>query len=52
MYKLPPYDEKDQAAVLDFIHQHPFAFLSGCNAAGEPVAMQVPVFIEHRGDTM
>jgi transcriptional regulator len=52
MYKLPVHDEPDKAVVLDFIGQHPFAFLSGCSAAGEPVATQVPVFIEHRGDAL
>ena len=48
MYDLPYYKEKDKEVVLQFIHQHPFAFLTGCSEKGEPVATQVPVFIEER----
>ncbi|MDB5209139.1 MAG: FMN-binding negative transcriptional regulator [Flavisolibacter sp.] len=49
MYNLPYYKEKDQRIILDFIHQHPFAFISGCSENGKPVATQIPVFIEERG---
>jgi transcriptional regulator len=31
---------------LDFIHGHPFAFLTGCSPDNKPVATQIPVFIE------
>lgn len=48
MYNLPHYKEKDPQVVLDFIHQHPFAFMSGCSEECKPVATQVPVFIEER----
>ena len=48
MYNLPYYKENDKEVVLQFIHQHPFAFLTGCTEGGEPVATQVPVFIEER----
>ena len=48
MYNLPYFKEKDQQVVLDFIHRHPFAFLSGCSEDGKPVATQVPVFIDER----
>ena len=48
MYNLPYFKEKDQQVVLDFIHQHPFAFLTGCSEDGKPVATQVPVFIDER----
>ena len=48
MYNLPYYKEKDQQVVIDFIHQHPFAFIAGCTEEGKPVASQVPVFIEER----
>jgi transcriptional regulator len=48
MYNLPYYKEKDQQVVIDFIHQHPFAFIAGCTEDGKPVASQVPVFIEER----
>ena len=48
MYNLPQYKEKDQKVVLEFIHQHPFAFLAACDEENKPVATQVPVFIEER----
>jgi transcriptional regulator len=48
MYNLPYYKEKDQQLVLEFIHQHPFAFIAGCTEDARPVATQIPVFIEER----
>lgn len=33
---------------MDFIHQHPFAFIAGCDDNNKPVATQIPVFIEER----
>jgi|SRR4030095_1820976 len=48
MYNLPYFKEKDKKVVLDFIHAHPFAFLTGCNPDNKPVATQIPVFIEDR----
>jgi transcriptional regulator len=48
MYNLPYYKEEDTEVILRFIHQHPFAFLSGCDENQKPVATQVPVFIEER----
>lgn len=52
MYTLPFFKEKDAALVLEFIHQHPFAFLVGCDDARRPVATQIPVFIEERGEKL
>src|SRR5262249_53788274 len=43
------YKEEDKQAILRFIHEHPFAFLAGCDENQKPVATQVPVFIEERG---
>ncbi|HTL80730.1 MAG TPA: FMN-binding negative transcriptional regulator [Bacteroidia bacterium] len=48
MYDLPYYKEKNEQVINEFVQQHPFAFLSGCDAANKPVATQVPVFIEER----
>jgi len=48
MYNLPYFKEKTQQVVLDFIHQHPFSFICGCDENGKPVATQIPVFIEER----
>jgi transcriptional regulator len=48
MYNLPYFKEEDQQVVLDFIRQHPFAFIAGCSDDGKPVATQIPVFIDER----
>jgi transcriptional regulator len=48
MYNLPAFKENDPKIVVDFIHQHPFAFISGCDEQNKPVATQIPVFIEER----
>ena len=50
MYKLPRHEEKNPQRVKELIDQYPFAFITGCNSKNEPVATQVPVFIEeHEG---
>jgi len=46
MYDLPYYKEKNEQVIKEFIDQHPFAFLAGCDSENKPVATQVPVFIE------
>lgn len=48
MYSLPSYKEKNAQVIQEFIAEYPFAFLSGCNSKNEPVATQVPVFIEEQ----
>ncbi|MGZ3839550.1 MAG: FMN-binding negative transcriptional regulator [Flavisolibacter sp.] len=48
MYNLPYFKEKDPQAVIAFIHQHPFAFMVGCDDQNRPVATQIPVFLEQR----
>jgi transcriptional regulator len=48
MYDLPYFKEKNQEVLLDFIRNHPFAFIAGCDEDGKPVATQIPVFIEER----
>ena len=50
MYNLPYYKEKNPQVIREFIDQHPFAFLIGCNVDNKPVATQVPVFIEEIND--
>ncbi len=45
MYNLPYYKEKNKQVIKEFVDQHPFAFLAGCDSE-KPVATQVPVFIE------
>ena len=48
MYNLPYHKEHDEQTIIEFVKQHPFAFLSGCDAQSKPVATQVPLFMEER----
>lgn len=48
MYNLPYYKEQDAQVVLQFMREHPFAFISGVDAANKPVATQIPVFIDEK----
>jgi transcriptional regulator len=48
MYDLPYHKEHNEQVVKEFIDQHPFAFLIGCDSENKPVATQVPVFIEEK----
>ncbi|MBP9102882.1 MAG: FMN-binding negative transcriptional regulator [Chitinophagaceae bacterium] len=48
MYKLPYYHEEDEEIVKQFVRDHPFAFIAGSDAESNPVATQVPLFIDER----
>jgi transcriptional regulator len=48
MYNLPYHKENNPQVIKEFIDQHPFAFVAGCDAENKPVATQVPVFIEEK----
>lgn len=48
MYNLPYFKENDPAAVMQFMREHPFVFLSGVQKDNKPVATQIPVFIDER----
>ena len=48
MYDLPYFKEQDPEIVKQFMREHPFAFLAGSNAVNEPIATQVPVFIDEK----
>ena len=50
MYSFPYFKEADKSVVTDFISNHPFAFLTGADKDGRPVATQIPVFLETEGD--
>ena len=50
MYNLPYFKESDLEVIKDFVARHPFAFLSAAGADGIPVATQIPVFMEDKGD--
>ncbi len=48
MYDLPYYKEHNEQVIKEFVDQHPFAFIAGCDSENKPVATQVPVFIEEK----
>lgn len=48
MYNFSYFKEKDQQRILEFIKEHPFAFLTGSFKSGSQVATQVPVLLEER----
>ena len=48
MYNLPYHKEKNPQVIKEFIDQHPFAFVTGCDSENKPIATQVPVFIEEQ----
>jgi transcriptional regulator len=48
MYSLPVFIEHDATVVRQFMEQHPFITLCGCDADGRPVATHVPVFLKER----
>lgn len=48
MYNLPYHKEQNDRVIKEFIDEHPFAFLTGCDSENKPVATQVPVFMEER----
>jgi transcriptional regulator len=48
MYNLPYFKEEDKQKVLEFIREHPFAFICGCDVDSKPVVTQIPCFIEEK----
>lgn len=48
MYNLPEYKELDPEVVKKFMREHPFVFLIATGNDMQPVATQVPVFIDER----
>lgn len=48
MYDLPYFKENDPEVVIQFIKDHPFAFLCGSDKDNKPVATQIPMFIDER----
>lgn len=46
MYNLPHHKENNPELVKQFVAKYPFAFLTGCDAQNQPIATQIPLFIE------
>ncbi|MFT3981539.1 MAG: FMN-binding negative transcriptional regulator [Ferruginibacter sp.] len=51
MYKMPYYTEHDREAILDFMKQHNFAFVTGLGDEF-PVATQLPLEIVEKGEQL
>ena len=49
MYKMPFYTEHDREAIVDFMKQHHFAFVTGMGSE-YPVATQLPLEIIEEGE--
>lgn len=52
MYTPSYFQENDDAVVLDFIKKNSFATVCGCDAGNMPVATQIPLLIEERGNKL
>jgi transcriptional regulator len=48
MYPLPYFKEKDISVVKQFMKEHPFVLLSGCDANNQPVASHIPLLLEEK----
>lgn len=48
MYHFSYFKEKDKQAILDFIEEYPFAFMTGSFSSGAQIATQIPVLLEER----
>jgi len=48
MYNLAYFKEEDKQVLLQFLHDFPFAFLTGSFNNGKQVATQIPMLVEER----
>jgi len=48
MYNFSYFKEKDKEIILNFLEEHPFAFITGSFANGHQVATQIPILFEER----
>ena len=48
MYNFSYFKEKDKQAILDFIEENPFAFMTGSFLSGKQVATQIPILFEEK----
>lgn len=52
MYNTHYFKAGDEREVIDFMHHHPFAIITGVDSNSHPVATHVPVLIEERADKL
>lgn len=50
MYNLPYHKEQNELVIKEFVEQYPFAFLTGCDSENNPIATQIPLFIEDKNN--
>lgn len=48
MYHISYFKEQDKHRLLEFMEAYPFAFLTGSDVKGHPVATQIPMLMEER----
>jgi len=48
MYNFSYFKEKDKQAILNFIEENPFAFMTGSFLSGIQVATQIPILLEEK----
>lgn len=48
MYSLPHFKAINETEVLQFMYDHPFVLLAGCDENNTPVATQIPVLITQK----
>jgi transcriptional regulator len=48
MYDVPYFKEENHEEIVQFMKDHPFVFLTGSDGENNPVATQVPVFIDEK----
>ncbi|HKB43169.1 MAG TPA: FMN-binding negative transcriptional regulator [Chitinophagaceae bacterium] len=48
MYNYPHYKEHDKEKILEFMRQHPFVTLIGCDKNSRIEATQIPVLVEEK----
>jgi transcriptional regulator len=52
MYDIPYFKADHPEDVLTFMKAHPFVLVCGVDGKGNPVATQIPLLIEQRGDQL
>lgn len=48
MYNFSYFKERDKQAILNFLEENPFAFITGSYLSGGQVATQIPILLEER----
>src|SRR5438477_7252439 len=52
MYNYPHYKEQDREKVIEFMRDHPFVTLIGCDNKGRIEATQIPVLVEEKEEKL